>query len=312
MNATDKALLEATQVYLKDRAALIVATQAGVRELLHVALSRINALLTEQPSDFARWNLSKLKADIEDALIRATGNAATLIQSATAQAWQLGEDVIDKPLLAIGIPLELQLPALDATLLASLKSFGVERLKDVGREAAGKIGSELGLVTLGAQTPFEGIKRIAKLLDTDSLARATTIVRTSVSQAFAIAQQGRMAQSAKALTDSPVYQGAQLMKQWRRSGKIKSRFNHDLIDGQTVPVEEKFKLQTEDGVLYMMHPHDPKAPASEVINCGCVVLPKMSGWQMMQPGRKPFTELEQQQNGGKAQIEQAFERGSRP
>lgn len=308
MSPTDKALLEATQAFLKDRAALIVATQASVQTLLQDALERINQILIAQPSDFSRWQLTRLKAEIEDTLVRATASASSQVQTALNAAWQLGEDVVDKPLLAIGIPLELQLPALDASLLASLRGFGAERLKDVGQEAAAKIGRELGLVTLGAQTPFEGIKRIGGVLQSESLQRATTIVRTSVSQAFAIAQQGRMEQSAKAFAASPIYAGVRFEKQWRRSGKIKSRFNHDLIDGQTVPVDGKFKLQTQDGVLYMKHPHDPKAPAGEVINCGCIALPKISGWQMMQPGRKPFTDLEQRQNGGKAQIEQALQR----
>ena len=39
----------------------------------------------------------------------------------------------------------------------------------------------------------------------------------------------------------------------------------------------------------MMHPHDPKAPAKETINCGSVSEPKPRGWKTTQPDHKPFT-----------------------
>jgi len=43
--------------------------------------------------------------------------------------------------------------------------------------------------------------------------------------------------------------------------------DHILLDGQTVDFNNKFHDNT-NGVS-LLHPHDPKAPASEVINCRC-------------------------------------------
>jgi hypothetical protein len=41
-----------------------------------------------------------------------------------------------------------------------------------------------------------------------------------------------------------------------------------------------------------MFPRDPKAPPGETINCGCVAIPKVRGWNSTTPDRVPFTERE--------------------
>jgi hypothetical protein len=39
----------------------------------------------------------------------------------------------------------------------------------------------------------------------------------------------------------------------------------------------------------MMHPHDPKAPAAEIINCGCRALYRPRDWKTAQPDHMPYT-----------------------
>lgn len=80
-----------------------------------------------------------------------------------------------------------------------------------------------------------------------------------------------------------------MKKQWRRSGKIHSRWQHDAADGQVQPPGEPFVLGNGVKIRY---PHDPQAPASETINCGCVLLPWKEGWDVATPGAKPFSEEE--------------------
>lgn len=63
-------------------------------------------------------------------------------------------------------------------------------------------------------------------LSAESAQRAATIVRSEVTRALALAAQERLVQAA------PLMPG--LGKQWRRSGKTHSRWNHDLMDGQVV------------------------------------------------------------------------------
>ena len=76
--------------------------------------------------------------------------------------------------------------------------------------------------------------------------------------AFSVATQERQTQAAEILPG--------LKKQWRRSGKVHSRTAHDLADGQIVDVDKPFMV----GGVPLMYPRDPKAPAKETINCGCV------------------------------------------
>lgn len=285
---------------LRDRAALLLSTdQAVVRELQAVK-AHILEVLAAQPADWQQWQLTRLLDQLQALLDGSTGRAASAVDAGLRAAWQQGEDFVDKPLGLAGINVELQLPVLDAQVLTQLRRFTALRLKDVGTEAAARIGRQLSLVTIGSATPFQAIQVIQKQLGNDSPQRATTIVRTEVGRAFALASEQRLEQAAAVVPG--------LQKQWRRSGKIHSRWNHDAIDGQVVDVDKPFVLPGTNGPVKMMHPHDPKAPVEEVINCGCLSLPFMKSWAVATPGAKPFSERELQLNGTKAQLDQMAKR----
>lgn len=285
---------------LKERAGTILATDQKVIEQLKTAREQILQTIAAQPADWERWQLTQLLQQIEATLEGATGHAAASIDAGIRQAWQQGEDFIDKPLAAAGTTVELQLPLLDTGMLSHLRRFAVLRLHDVGREAARKVGNQLSLVTLGATTPFKAIQQVQQILGNESAQRATTIVRTEVGRAFAMASFQRLEQAAQLVPG--------LQKQWRRSGKIHSRWNHDAADGQVQDVSKPFVLPGNDGPVTMMYPHDPKAPASEVINCGCLALPYRATWEVSTPGARPFSDRELQLDGRKAALDQAAKR----
>ncbi|MES2401866.1 MAG: hypothetical protein V4573_17880 [Pseudomonadota bacterium] len=298
--AAQAAFMAAIKERLSDRARLILGADQGVIKLLAEAKARIIEQLAGQPSDFALWRLPQLLAQIEAVLDGATANGAAQVDAGLRDAWQQGEDFVDKPLAAGGLNIEAQLPLLDTTVLGNLRSFTTGRIKDIGREALGKVNTSLGLVTIGAKTPFQAIKDIHATLGDEATRRATTIVRTELGRAFALSNQQRLVQAAVKVPG--------LQKQWRRSGKIHSRWNHDAIDGQVVDVTKPFVLPSYSGPVTMMHPHDPTAPIEEVINCGCMAIPYMKSWRVMTPGAEPFTQLELQGDPRKAQLDQAARR----
>jgi len=300
--AAAAAFMAAIKERLRGRAQLILAADQGVIRLLVEARAQITAQLAAQPSDFALWRLPQLLGQIEAVLDGATTTGAARVDGALREGWQQGEDFVDKPLAAGGINIEAQLPLLDVTVLGNLRSFTTSRIKDVGREALAEINSSLGLVTLGAKTPFESIKDIQSILGDEATRRATTIVRTEVGRAFAMSNQQRLVQASAKVPG--------MQKQWRRSGKLHSRWNHDAIDGQVVDVNKPFILPSYKGPVKMMFPHDPTAPIEEVINCGCMAIPYMKGWQVMTPGAKPFTDLELAGDPRKAQLAQAAMRAA--
>jgi hypothetical protein len=301
MALTPQQAFEAEQLQrLRDRAATILTTdQAVVRQLLD-ARDAIVQLLAAQPADWQQWQLSKILEQINAVLDGATGRAASAIDSGLRTAWVQGEAIVDAPLAAGGMNVGLQLPLLNADVLTSLRQFASLRLKDVGVEAARKIGLQLSLVLVGAETPNEAMRKVQDVLGDNSRKRAETIVRTEVARAFAISAQQRMEQASKLVPG--------LRKKWRRSGKVHSRWNHDAIDGQIQPIDQPFKVPTNDGVIEMMYPHDPTAPAEEVINCGCIALQALEGWDSAIPGAKPFTAEEVRLDGRKAALQQAADR----
>lgn len=304
MTPEQKRFEAALKERLADRARLLIGANQRVVALLRDAQLQISQQLAQQPADWQQWQLTRLRDQI-GIVLTATGQQAGIsADQALRDAWQQGEDLVDKPLGAAGLGVEMRLAALDARVLAAMRTFAYERLNNVAAEALGKIGQQLGLVTIGSVTPFQAIKVVQALLGNESTRRATTIVRTEVSRAFAVAAQERLVQAA------PLVPG--LGKQWRRSGKIHSRWNHDLVDGQVVDADKTFKVPNPGGGFDMMQcPHDPKAPAEQVVNCGCIAIPYVKGWAVATPGAKPFSELELRLDGRKAALDQAAKRAGR-
>jgi hypothetical protein len=52
-------------------------------------------------------------------------------------------------------------PLLTQNQLQALKSFLTDRIRDVTADAMNRVNTQLGLVTIGAQTPFEATKAVA-------------------------------------------------------------------------------------------------------------------------------------------------------
>ena len=304
MTPEQKRFEAALKERLAERARLLLGANQKVVALLRDAWVQISQQLAQQPADWQQWQLTRLKDQVGTVLAAMGQQAGTAADQALRDAWQQGEDAVDKPLGAAGHAVELRLAALDARVLAAMRTFTHERLANVVAEAQGKIGQQLGLVTIGSVTPFEAIKAVQALLGADSTRRATTIVRTEVSRAFAVASQERLVQAL------PLVPG--LGKQWRRSGKIHSRWTHDLMDGQVMDADKPFKVPNPGGGIDLMQcPHDPKAPPEQVINCGCISIPWLKGWAVATPGAKPFTALELKLDGRKAALDQAAKRAGR-
>ncbi|WP_423458026.1 hypothetical protein [Ottowia sp. VDI28] len=304
MTPEQKRFEAALKEHLADRARLLLGADQRVIAMLRDAYTQITQQLAAQPADWQQWHLNRLRDQLET-ILTATGNqAGAAVSLALKDSWQQGEDFVDKPLGAAGMNVELRLGALDTRVLSAMQSFGIDRMKAVTAEAGTKIGQQLGLVTIGGVTPFEAIKAVQGVLGSDSPARASMIVHTEVSRAFAVAGNARVIQA------KPLVPG--LGKQWRRSGKIHSRWFHDLMDGQVVDADATFKVPNPGGGFNMMQcPHDPSAPVEQVIRCGCISLPWLKGWKVQTPKAKPFSERELALDGRKAALDQAAKKAGR-
>lgn len=279
-----RAFARARARIVRDQTGLMRGTRDDLVRLLREAGRAIGETLAAQPTEYERWSLPQLRAEVDRALREFGDAGAARTSSAVARAWELGEHLVDAPLEAGGLRVSAVLPRIDTRQLQAMRSFLVDRIKDIGTQSANKITAELGLVVIGARSPSEAIGAVQKILGEASRGRATTIVRTELGRAFSHAAQKRLEAAGERLPG--------LKKQWRRSGKLHPRLHHDLADGQIVGVDEPFVLKPFGRApVELMYPRDPAAPAAETINCGCVSIPIMEHWKVAHPGRTPGSPL---------------------
>lgn len=276
----DKKFRAARREAVRQRPRIQRDTFREIQSLLGASLERIRATLAAQPSDFQQWSLPQLEQQIQAVMKEFGDRGSQAAAEGTRRAWETGQQLVDEPLKAGGVRISGLIQELDTRQLLAMRHFMTDRIKNIGAVAVNRINSELGLVVIGNQSPGEAITSITRLLREQSRDRALTIVRTEIGRVFSAAGQQRQLQAANVVPG--------LKKQWRRSGKVHSRAAHDAADGQIREVDEPFNV----GGFELMYPRDPKAPASQTINCGCESLPHMENWEVQQPGRQPLSDAE--------------------
>jgi hypothetical protein len=105
--------------------------------------------------------------------------------------------------------------------------------------------------------------------------RARTVARTEVVGAY----NGGLHDAFTMLVDGDT--GTEYVKRWLATEDQRTRPDHREADGQTVPFSQPFIV----GGFQMQHPHDPDAPAKEVINCRCVELLEIKNEPTMMSNR---------------------------
>lgn len=272
MDEQERAFRKARNAAAQARTAILADTRAEVLRLLKLARERIQTVLAAQPTDYQQWYLPQLQREIERALAELGESSAAALSDAAGDAWRAGQDLVDDPLEAAGVRIAGVAPAIDTGQLLAMRAFMTDRIKDVSVQAANRINAELGLTAIGAQSVNDTVKRVAEILGEGSRDRAFTIVRTELSRAYAVAAQERLAAAAQVVPG--------LKKEWRRSGKLHPRPHHRDANRQIVDYDQPFTLVGPKGIVKMMFPHDPAAPAGETINCGCIMLPRPTSFRL--------------------------------
>ena len=256
---------------LRARTRIINNTDQEIRDILGQAADNVTQILVSQPTDYQSWHLPQVLAQINAALSRWGDQAANAAGNGQSSAWTAGSQMVDTSINdqadAASVTLNAALPIIDDTQLRAMKSFLTSKIKSVTVGTVDSINTQLGLVIMGAQTPFDAVKQVTTLLKEDTTRRATSIVQTELARAYSTASQMRM-ESWSDEVDG-------LQKQWLKSGKLHPRIAHAIIDGQIRDVDQPYDIP---GGIQMMYPHDPEAPASQTINCGCCSVPVVSGW----------------------------------
>ncbi|WP_283682691.1 phage minor head protein [Parablautia sp. Marseille-Q6255] len=115
----------------------------------------------------------------------------------------------------------------------------------------------------------------------DTIAREITQegIRNTYKQARTIAQTEVLRIHSYAAFETMVQDYEVEQKEWHHTGahKNKPRPNHVRMSGTTIPKMERFDLHGADGCIYHpMFPRDTCLPASESVNCKCLIRSKKS------------------------------------
>lgn len=245
---------------------------AAVRGLLEDVKKQIlEELRAVQGESYAAHHLRQNLASIERHLQSFETAAARELGLLVETAWDAGGDL---PFAAAraGGALFTAFGHIPATVLQTLKESSFHRIAGLTSDAFTRVRGELTLGILGQKTPHQVTQAIAGTLESPGVfrsiaERAEVITGVEMGRAFSQATQFGLEQAAASVPE--------LKKQWWHAGHPKQpRQNHLALHGQVQPVDRPFVL----GSLVIRFPRDPKAPASEVIRCGCDHVPWMEAW----------------------------------
>lgn len=108
-------------------------------------------------------------------------------------------------------------------------------------------------------------------------------IRDTYYQARRVAQTEVLRMHSYAAFEAMVQDPDTEMKEWHHTGAHKNhpRPNHVAMSGTTIPKMERFELHGADGCIYHpMFPRDSCLPASESVNCRCIIRSKRSAPDM--------------------------------
>jgi len=165
---------------------------------------------------------------------------------------------------------------IDSELQLIKKGITTDRQEQWIREHSTRLGEwmkinstkQLETILTDGISNGKGVKEIAQDIQNDGIRetgwQARRVALTETLRAHSVAQQ-------EAYSQNPAVD----RKEWHHTGAgSKPRSNHQDMSGQIVQKNKPFKMIGIDGITYYpMFPRDPILPASESVNCHCLMRP---------------------------------------
>lgn len=248
---------------------------AAVREQLALLRSLRRAVLAglAEAAGFRLFHLTQILGAIEREIAAGRDRAQAIATGRTRAAYGLGQDLVDRVLVAAG--LNGGLADLSTDLLAASLDVTNDRLRGIWSELGTRLKTIVRQASLGVEDPFQAIQAAARIIRDPkvfgtALNRAEVIVRTEVNRTFSLAAQRRMEQSNRRL-------GGGLKKWWLTAEDARVRPSHGSAGDRyrpesspgPIPVTQPFEV----GDARLMFPRDPRGSAKETVNCRCVSVP---------------------------------------
>ncbi len=237
-------------------------------------------------TDFKRFTLNALTADVDRLVTDTQVGLAAIAEKDYARADELGVQAVQEPLEAAQLQITRALPGLDRPLVAAAFGNTVDLLTTPMQQYATQVKVAIRGVALAGDNKFGAIQKLQKEIEgggfDNAQYRAERIIRTELGRVFNQATFDRLVVLSK---DFPF-----LRKGWRSTADKRTRIGHRQA-GQTygrgngIPITARFQLQVYDerpgkgakllGVATLLFPVDPGATpqgrlaAAATIMCRC-------------------------------------------
>lgn len=204
------------------------------------------------------------------------------------EAWEEGTEAAIAPAKGTAVEVTIK-PFISTRFLEVAEATLPDLIKGIQSEYIADIGRLLRRGVLAQETPLQIIRDLGKMgpfqvLDpktmkyrpmTDAELRASIEAKGPFNKMFrrleAIMRSeiGRISQTANWLTGLELArQDPRYRKEWTAVLDGRTRPDHARADGQRQQVDKPFIV----GGYQLQFPHDPKAPASETVNCRCILV----------------------------------------
>jgi hypothetical protein len=269
------------------------ATERAAVEQLFVRLKTLKEslakrLITDTGSltDFRRFNLQALTADVDRLIEDTQRDLAGDAKTAYSRMGDLGDAAAEEPVRAAQLQVRPELPGLDAALVTAAFDNTLELLTQPMQQFGSRAKVLLRGVTLAGDQKFEAIQKLRDHIQgagfDGAQYRAERIIRTELGRTFNQAQFDRLVSLA---ADFPF-----LRKGWRAAQDRRTRLGHreaarQFARGQGIPIAALFELRVYDerpgkggkllGVARLRFPLDPlvkpegRIGAAATIMCRC-------------------------------------------
>lgn len=267
------------------------AIEGGLPLLARAFQALQGALLGELANETKRGELTvAMLPDLEAAMRRGLQGAwpavGDLILDGLRRQWAQGMVLPDLGSAAAGLQRPLPPPP-DRALASIVTRFAADRVRHLEGAATENVTRLLRLGVLGHMTPSAVQLQIAQYLGIPARSgrgypgelwrQAERVWRTESLNMFNGA-------AAERLRDLAAREKG-WRKMWQHGGRpLRPRPYHlKVLHGQILGATEDFTVMGPDGTAWKAFgPHDPRLPASEVVNCGCSLV-------MLPPGLLPVT-----------------------
>lgn len=256
---TLKQKFKATKSYDDFKGLFFKALDDAAETIENQSVSKISDFFAKQEQDIVETVSSDMTVDaalLTTYWAEQDEELFRVLQGVWVQSGQLGFQIAED-----AYNLGISFDTFNELFAAFIQDFGLDKAKGINDTTKERLRKDIETGLREGESIDDIMKRIMYTFDIAKKSRARNIARTETHNATV----------AGTFID---YQAAGIQeKEWMATPDDRTRDWHADMDGQVVGIDEMFISGLGNQLEF---PGDPNAPAEEVCNCRCVLLPKIN------------------------------------